>query len=85
MKSELEHIKKRVAKNLRILRNKAGYKSASKFAEAHQMPVQTYLNHEAAKRGIQAPMLWYYAGLLRVCVSEFFMEKEENDRGRKNT
>jgi DNA-binding XRE family transcriptional regulator len=66
MKQNAKEVNKAVAANLKQLRKAAGYRSASAFARTHNIPQQSYLNHESGKRGLDLATLLYYAELLNV-------------------
>lgn len=65
-----EQIKKQIAANLKQLRKAAGYRSGKQFAEANDIAVQTYLNHESGKRGMSISALFSYASLLNCGVDK---------------
>lgn len=66
MKYNKQKVNACVAANLKRLRRERDYKSASKFAQTHQLAVQTYLNHESGKRALTLANMLEYAYLLQV-------------------
>jgi len=59
-------INKELATRLKTARKILGYRSASAFAMANNIPVQTYLNHESGKRGISIPIALEYCTVLGI-------------------
>jgi DNA-binding XRE family transcriptional regulator len=59
-------INKELAMRLKTARKILGYRSASAFAIANDIPVQTYLNHESGKRGISIPIALEYCTVLGI-------------------
>lgn len=59
-------INKDVAIRLKTARKILGYRSASAFAKAHNIAVQTYLNHESGKRGISISIALEYCNMLGI-------------------
>jgi len=59
-------INKELALRLKTARKILGFRSASAFAMANKIPVQTYLNHESGKRGISIPIALEYCAFLGI-------------------
>jgi DNA-binding XRE family transcriptional regulator len=59
-------INKELATRLKTARKLLGYRSASAFATANDIPVQTYLNHESGKRGISIAIALEYCAILGI-------------------
>lgn len=57
-------INKEAAERLRVLREKAGYESAQRFADVHGIPDVTYRSHENGTRNITIRAAKMYAPLL---------------------
>lgn len=77
MKQDTKKINKTIGGNLKRLRKAAGYRSGKQFAEANDIAVQTYLNHESGKRGISLSSLFSYTSLLNCSVDKII---SGNDR-----
>lgn len=59
-----ENIAKIVGGRLRQARRGAGYRSASAFSSAHNIPTTTYNNHENGFREVNATLILKYCRLL---------------------
>lgn len=57
-------------KNLRYYRNKAGYKTAKEFADALDIPYNTYTAYENQKREPKLEMLCKIADLLQISIDD---------------
>ena len=78
-----------MASNLLELRKAAGYKNASDFAEAHEIPASTYARYEragdGADCGIPLPAAWQIADKLG-CSIDLVIGREDIDAScSKNT
>jgi hypothetical protein len=75
-----KQVNKITSANLKKLRRLAGYRSASEFARTHKIPVQTYINHESGKRGIDVARGIIYTRFLKVDFSELLIGVERYEK-----
>ncbi len=66
MKKKNEELNALLAQRLKLARRSLGYRSARAFALAHDIPIQTYLNHESGKRGLSIPVALHYCALMHI-------------------
>ncbi len=66
-------------KNLRIYRERAGYATAKEFADALDVPYNTYTAYENQKREPKLEMLIKIADLLNVSLDDLIGRKEQSN------